>query len=185
MANLLTAARILLLVPLYGLLIWDVVGHRWIALALFLLAGLTDILDGLIARTLGQTSALGALLDLTADRLLTLTVVIGLIAAHVLRGPFAVAGLVLVARDLIVASMGEAAQGRLQIRVTPPERMKIALQFTGFALLIAPPQTFGSLRSEDLGAAALALSAALACVILVGYARLAGRALRPEPPSGA
>lgn len=66
-ANYLTILRVLL-VPVIVLLI--LYGQlRW-ALAAFLLAGFTDLMDGLIARRFNQMSELGALLDPIADKLL-------------------------------------------------------------------------------------------------------------------
>jgi cardiolipin synthase len=69
-ANQLTLLRMLLIpafviVTLYGEFGW--------ALAIFAFAGLTDLLDGLAARTAGQKSELGAWLDPAADKLLLVT----------------------------------------------------------------------------------------------------------------
>lgn len=66
-ANLLTLLRILS-VPLFvGLVASGSVGA---ALAVFVLAGATDLLDGFIARRYGQRTALGRFLDPLADKLL-------------------------------------------------------------------------------------------------------------------
>jgi cardiolipin synthase len=70
LANQLTLAR-LLLVP--ALVILVVYGHNGWALVTFVVAGLTDALDGLIARRAGQRTSLGALLDPMADKLLLLS----------------------------------------------------------------------------------------------------------------
>src|SRR3974390_2506736 len=43
---------------------------RWVALAIFIAAGITDILDGYFARTWGQQSSLGRMLDPIADNTL-------------------------------------------------------------------------------------------------------------------
>ena len=55
------------------------VGHHdaW-AIAALAVAGLSDFVDGHLARRLGQTSDLGRMLDPAADRLLTVAVVVGL-----------------------------------------------------------------------------------------------------------
>jgi cardiolipin synthase len=70
LANQLTILRILL-VPVFVLLV--VYGYLGWALVAFLTAGLTDGLDGLIARRTGQRTALGAWLDPMADKLLLVT----------------------------------------------------------------------------------------------------------------
>jgi len=66
-ANQLTLGR-LLLVPALVLLV--LYGHNGLALVTFVVAGVTDALDGAIARRSGQHSNLGALLDPMADKLL-------------------------------------------------------------------------------------------------------------------
>lgn len=69
-ANQLTILRIML-VPAFVLLL--VYGYLGWALLTFMTAGLTDALDGLIARRAGQRTSLGAWLDPMADKLLLVT----------------------------------------------------------------------------------------------------------------
>ncbi len=74
--NALSCVR-LLLVPVF---LWLVIGPRWDELALIVLmvSGITDYLDGKLARSLNQMSKIGAILDPVADRFFILAVVIGL-----------------------------------------------------------------------------------------------------------
>lgn len=67
----------LLLVPLF---LWLVLGPEWDIWALIVLmfSGITDYLDGKLARQLNQMSKIGAILDPVADRLFILAVVVGL-----------------------------------------------------------------------------------------------------------
>ena len=67
LANQITILRIML-IPAFVLLI--VYGHLGAALAVFLVAGITDALDGLIARLTSHPTSLGAWLDPVADKLL-------------------------------------------------------------------------------------------------------------------
>ena len=69
-ANQLTILRIML-VPAFVLLLLN--GHQAWALVTFIAAGVTDALDGLIARSAGQRTNLGAWLDPMADKLLLVT----------------------------------------------------------------------------------------------------------------
>jgi cardiolipin synthase len=69
-ANQLTILRMLLIPAFVILLLY---GHRGWALTTFLIAALTDLLDGLIARATGQKTTLGAWLDPMADKLLLVT----------------------------------------------------------------------------------------------------------------
>jgi cardiolipin synthase (CMP-forming) len=69
-ANQLTLLR-MLLIPAFVILV--VYGHLGWALVVFVTAGVTDALDGLIARWSGQKTSLGAWLDPMADKLLLVT----------------------------------------------------------------------------------------------------------------
>jgi CDP-diacylglycerol--glycerol-3-phosphate 3-phosphatidyltransferase len=68
--NLLTAARLVLILPIMMLLASGGVGAHWLAFGLFLVASLTDWLDGWAARRLGCTSNLGVFFDPLADKVL-------------------------------------------------------------------------------------------------------------------
>jgi cardiolipin synthase len=74
--NVLSFVR-LLLVPVF---LWLVLGpeHDELALVVLMFSGITDYLDGKLARKLNQTSKIGAILDPVADRFFILAVVIGL-----------------------------------------------------------------------------------------------------------
>jgi cardiolipin synthase (CMP-forming) len=69
-ANQLTILR-MLIIP--GFVILLIYGYPGWALVSFLIAGITDLLDGLIARRTGQKTTLGAWLDPMADKLLLVT----------------------------------------------------------------------------------------------------------------
>ncbi len=92
--NLLSGLR-LLGVPVF---LWLVLGPEedTIALVVLMLSGVTDYLDGYLARRLGQTSRLGEILDPVADRLYILAVVVGLAFRDII--PWWVA-IILPARD--------------------------------------------------------------------------------------
>jgi cardiolipin synthase len=82
MPNLLSALR-LLGIPAF---LWLVLGprHDGLALGVLVLAGITDYLDGYLARRLRQHSRVGRLLDPVADRLYILAVVVGLAIREVI-----------------------------------------------------------------------------------------------------
>ena len=73
--NLITALRILLVAPFLWLLLEERYGP---ALALFVIAGVSDALDGFLAKYYGWTSELGGLLDPIADKLLLLGAILAL-----------------------------------------------------------------------------------------------------------
>ncbi len=108
--NLITVFRILLVPFFFTELLSYRTGlehHRWTALALFIIASLTDALDGFIARvTEGQTE-LGRLLDPLADKLLLLSAYIGILWVDTLpyRPPLWITVSVVFRDFLIVAGM--------------------------------------------------------------------------------
>jgi len=99
----LTIPNVISVVRLAGvpLFLWLVLGPEadgW-ALGVLLLSGVTDWLDGYLARRLHQTSKLGQILDPVADRLYILAVVIGLAWRDIIPWWLAV---LLPARDLLL-----------------------------------------------------------------------------------
>ena len=70
--NLITLARILL-VPI---VVWAIAtpGAMWIAFVLFLVAGVSDAIDGFLAKRFGMTTVLGAYLDPLADKALIVSI---------------------------------------------------------------------------------------------------------------
>jgi cardiolipin synthase len=94
--NLLTILRILLIPALVNCLVY---GYYVYGLLIFLLAGLTDSLDGIIARTSNQRTILGAYLDPMADKLLLNACFVTLAVLHLIPGWIAI---IVVSRDLIL-----------------------------------------------------------------------------------
>jgi cardiolipin synthase len=96
LANWLTTLRILLIPVFVTLLVYR---RATAAFAVFVLASLTDMLDGYIARTHGQKTRLGAFLDPVADKLLLTSAFVTLTYLRVI--PFWITAVV-VSRDLIL-----------------------------------------------------------------------------------
>jgi cardiolipin synthase len=105
--RILTIPNALSLLRLAGVpvFLWLVLGpHRdGIALLLLIVSGLTDYLDGKLARLLNQSSKLGALLDPTADRLYIASTVVALTIRGIIPLWLLI---VLVARDLVLLGFG-------------------------------------------------------------------------------
>src|SRR6266567_800196 len=59
---------------------------RWVALAIFIAAGVTDVLDGYFARKWGEQSTFGRMLDPIADKLLVASCLLMLAADGTIRG---------------------------------------------------------------------------------------------------
>lgn len=184
LANLLTGLRIVLMAPLLWLV---VTGEAWPALAIFLVAGLTDILDGYVARRLNQASRFGAFFDLLADRITTLVVSLGLIITRPHDLVLLVSCIVLIGRNSVIAGLREALPGQPGIALSGLEKVKIAFNFIGFAFVMAPPlfdvplprggeQMFVNYSSREMGVDCLAVSALLCLATVVDYAMRAYQA---------
>ena len=105
-SRVMTLPNLISIVRLGGipLFLWLVLGPEADAWALLVLmaAGITDYLDGMLARKLNQTSRLGQLLDPIADRLYILAVVIGLALREIIPWWLAV---LLLLRDLLLFAL--------------------------------------------------------------------------------
>jgi len=110
--NYLTLARILI-VPLLVVVLLTPVAEQWfgisgyaLAIAIFLIASLTDILDGHLARRRNQVSNLGKLLDPIADKLLVSAALIVLVEKH-LAPAWAV--VIILGREFIITGLRSVA----------------------------------------------------------------------------
>src|ERR1700691_1973397 len=81
--NLLTYGRVIAVPAVVACLFWPAVdAMRWLALAIFIVAGISDFFDGYLARAWSQQSSLGRMLDPIADKLLVSAVLLMLAADH-------------------------------------------------------------------------------------------------------
>ena len=151
--NLLSFARILG-VPVFLWLILVPHADIW-ALALLVLAGITDWLDGAIARATGQTSQLGAMLDPLADRLYIAATLIGLAVRAII--PWWLVAL-LVLRELMLLTLVPLLRRRgvITLPVTVTGKAATFCLMWGFPFLL-----LGSV-SGPIGTAAMACGWAFA-----------------------
>ena len=139
--NTLTWCRIVL-IPFF-LLIFYMPFHsaRLIAAFLFLLAAITDWLDGFLARQLKQTSAFGAFLDPVADKLMVATALILLVSQY--PTPWMVIpGIVVVCREIVISALREwmAEIGkRAVVKVSAIGKIKTVVQMIALLILISQP----------------------------------------------
>lgn len=122
--NILTVSRLVAAPIIAGLVLWgdnlafaegsEAARNAFIgALVLFILAGLTDAFDGLLARKMNVTSTLGAALDHAADKALTTCTLVALAVTALTTDLIAVVILIL-ARDVTISGLREglALSGR-------------------------------------------------------------------------
>ncbi|MEI9803195.1 MAG: CDP-diacylglycerol--glycerol-3-phosphate 3-phosphatidyltransferase [Pseudolabrys sp.] len=141
--NLLTYARIAAVPVVVGLLYWQSIFDgalwlRWVALAMFIIAGVTDILDGYLARMWGQQSSLGLMLDPIADKLLVASCLLMLAADETIRGWTLLAAVIILCREILVSGLREFLAGlRVGIPVTRLAKWKTTGQLVAIGFLIA------------------------------------------------
>ena len=107
-----------------------------LAFITFILAALSDFLDGYLARKLNQTSVLGKILDPIADKLLVILAFMMFINSDLLNTYTTIGILIITAREIIVMTMREitAHQG-IMIDVIKLSKLKTTLQFISLILL--------------------------------------------------
>ncbi|MCE5280794.1 MAG: CDP-alcohol phosphatidyltransferase family protein [Deltaproteobacteria bacterium] len=132
--NLLTLLR-LILVPLIVILL--IQGLFLKALVVFVIAGLSDALDGFLARFLRQQTVLGAYLDPIADKALLISSFLTLAILHIIPGWLAV---IIISRDVIIL-LGIAILSilsiPLEIRPAFVSKVTTALQLITILLALA------------------------------------------------
>jgi cardiolipin synthase len=141
--NLLTYSRIAAVPLVVGCLYWqDILDGglwlRWVALFIFIAAGVTDILDGYFARKWGEQSTFGRMLDPIADKLLVASCLLMLAADGTIRGWSLWAAIVILCREILVSGLREyLAELRVSVPVTQLAKWKTTLQLIAVGFLVA------------------------------------------------
>ncbi len=139
--NLLTYGRVAAVPIVVGCLFApDQWGMRMLALAVFIVAGITDFFDGYLARAWSQQSALGRMLDPIADKLLVAACLLMLVADKTIAGWSIWAAIVILCREILVSGLREfLAELRVSIPVTKVAKWKTTLQLVAIGFLVAGP----------------------------------------------
>lgn len=183
-ANILTVARIIM-IPLVVVLFfadqhWAKAATGWI----FILAAVTDSLDGYLARKLGQMSALGAFLDPVADKLMVAVALILLVSydppmLHFIKfDPHTLITLtaaVIVGREITISALREwmAEMGaRGKVAVSSMGKIKTIFQMTGLSMMLFRDDVW-FIPAFELGVYCLVAAAALTLWSMVVYLRAA------------
>jgi CDP-diacylglycerol--glycerol-3-phosphate 3-phosphatidyltransferase len=172
--NLLSLLRIavipLLVVVFYLPFDWA----RPLTAALFGLAGLTDWLDGYLARKWDQTSRMGAFLDPVADKLIVAAVLV-LLTADARSIWVTIPALVIISREITISAlrewMAEVGQ-RSKVAVSYLGKVKTTTQIIALLLLLFQKSLFG-LPIYTLGMIMLYIAAALTLWSMIDYLRVA------------
>ena len=138
--NVLTYGRILAVPVVAGLLMYGGNTARWVALTIYVVAAITDFLDGYLARKWQQQSSLGVMLDPIADKVLVAVVLLVLSADGILFGGHIWAAIIILAREVLVSGLREYLGGlQVSVPVTQIAKWKTAVQLLAIGFLIAGP----------------------------------------------
>ncbi|PQA86160.1 CDP-diacylglycerol--glycerol-3-phosphate 3-phosphatidyltransferase [Hyphococcus luteus] len=142
MANLITLARMALVIPFVFVFLANAPWNMTVALIIFVIASLSDFLDGYVARARGETSALGAALDPIADKLLIAAALILLVRNGTVVGVGVVAVIIIILREILVSGLREALSAKaVSLPVTALAKWKTTAQLVAAGLLLAAAHT--------------------------------------------
>lgn len=150
--NLLTFFRIAAIPIIVVIQLSDIKYGNWINAIVFSLAGISDALDGYLARKWNQTSKLGAFLDPVADKLLVVTMLILIVTDPAVTDAvlsnwfFILAVLIIISREIIVSALREwmAELGkRANVAVSVVGKYKTGMQMTAIGALLFKYSLFG------------------------------------------
>jgi len=111
---------------------------RWVALVIFIAAGVTDFFDGYYARAWGQQSAFGKMLDPIADKLLVSSCLLMLAADGIIHGWSLWAAIIILCREILVSGLREyLAELRVSVPVTRLAKWKTTVQLVAIGFLLA------------------------------------------------
>ena len=151
---------------------------------IFILAAVTDWLDGWIARRFGMSSAFGAFLDPVADKLMVAVTLFLLVQSHA-TPLLAITAAVIVGREISISAlrewMAEIGQ-RATVRVAMIGKIKTAMQIVAIVVLLLEHNKEAELlRYWRVGEALLVIAAVLTIWSGLTYLRAAWPALRDQP----
>ncbi|MBN1939659.1 MAG: CDP-diacylglycerol--glycerol-3-phosphate 3-phosphatidyltransferase [Candidatus Aminicenantes bacterium] len=141
--NTLTTFRIVLIPFLMFCLLVDFKGNSWVAFGIFILATLTDTVDGVLARRTNKITALGQLLDPIADKLLMTAAFISLVGIG--RVPAWMAAVIIGREVAVTGFRAIAASKGVVIPASWPGKVKMQLETVTIALLILGKGILGKL----------------------------------------
>ena len=163
------------LIPLFVVVFY--LPFRWVnevAFAIFVLAALSDWVDGYLARSMQQESRFGAFLDPVADKLMVVVVIVLLVQAN----PsiyVALPSLIIIAREISVSALREwMAQlgSSASVKVSFIGKAKTVTQMAALALMIYADPLMG-LSVFEIGLATYYVAAILTIYSMIIYLRAA------------
>ncbi len=154
------------------------VAKNWTSASIFLIAAITDWLDGWLARRMGVTTAFGAFLDPVADKLMVAAALIVLVQ---LDRAEAFLAIIIIGREIAISALREwmAEQGQSKsVAVALVGKVKTGAQMTAIVALLLYEPLIPYVSTPILGTLALWVAAVLTLWSMVHYLKLAAPHLR-------
>jgi CDP-diacylglycerol--glycerol-3-phosphate 3-phosphatidyltransferase len=171
--TLLTLLRISFIPIIVASYIYEEGKYRDIAAYIFLLALITDYLDGVIARKFDQVTTFGAFLDPIADKLLVVVSVI-LLSGSYDSMFFLIPALIIVSREFLVIAIRQRLaeiKSTISMKVNTLGKVKTGFQMTSLFFLLHTNIFFSVLNLHTLGLLLLFIAAVLTVISFVYYVR--------------
>lgn len=151
--NILTLARLALIVPILVLLSLD---YNLTAFGLYIICAATDYIDGMVARKYNQITPFGTFLDPIVDKILVASILIALVGNGSLTGLWIAPVILILAREILISGLREfLGPYNIQMPVTRLAKWKTATQMIALGLLIiGPPMPPALIAGQALLAAA-------------------------------
>ena len=142
----------------------------WIAFLIFVIASITDYLDGYLARIWQQQSALGRMLDPIADKLLVAVSILVLAEDGMFNGWSWWAAVIILMREVFVSGLREfLAELRVSVPVTRLAKWKTAMQLVAIAALLIAPALQGAKSGILIDLGLIFFWAAALVTLYTGY----------------
>ncbi len=170
--NLLTFIRIGLIPVVVGLFYFDRPWSNSIAAFFFIMACITDYLDGYFARTLQQTTRFGSFLDPVADKLLVAATLLMLVGFGRIQGLSLIPAVIILCREILVSGLREfLAEANVSVPVTELAKWKTAIQMAALSFLIIESIPHLPVPLDLIGIVGLWIAALLTLVTGFDYLR--------------
>lgn len=166
--NGLSLLRIGLIVPICLLTAINTPIAVWLAFLLFVIAALSDWVDGWLARHYQLQSHLGQVLDYTADKLLVVALLLVLTYVHSITAWSIAAAFLILLREVAIGGLREfLSKTEINLPSSPLGKQKTVVQFVALGLLILGNHGPALAMTRIFGELLLWLAAAL--TIVSGY----------------
>ncbi|MBM4197635.1 MAG: CDP-diacylglycerol--glycerol-3-phosphate 3-phosphatidyltransferase [Gammaproteobacteria bacterium] len=158
---------------------------RPLSCLIFSIAGFTDLLDGYLARRLGQTSKFGAFLDPVADKLMVAISLVIVVEADTGRTPLvALIAAIIIGREIAVSALREwmaEIGARARVAVSPIGKAKTTMQMIGLGCMLYRHDLWG-IPVYQVGFGLLIVAAAITLWSMLDYIRAAWPELTEREP---